>query len=152
MDFARLMRRRIDSPEAHDRRPWRRWIFFTAMLLLLSAPFLLDLNVPGLACYRGLYRPPTALTGSRLPDVAAVISVNRHGITRVSSGEEMSLPVADAKELAEAVDAIVLAFPGRPFVLKVDREIRYQQVQQVLSILDQAGVRSLYFHTELPDS
>ena len=152
MNLMKLTRRRRRSLEGQDRRPWRRWILLTALLLVLSAPFLLDLNIPGLSCYRGRYRPPTAVTGPRLPDAAAVISINRHGIIRISSGEEMSLPVADQKELADAVSAIASAFPDRPFVLKIDREIRYEKVQLVLSTIDQAGVKKVYFHTELPDS
>lgn len=127
-----------------------RWVLLTSLLLLLSAPFLLDLNLPGIRCYRGKYRAPRALTGTRLPNTAAIVSIGRQGIIRVSPGDEMSLPLASDDELLRFTDYIVSSYPDRPFVLKIDKDISYARVDMVLSTLKQARVKDVYFHTELP--
>jgi hypothetical protein len=149
------LRKRLSTEETPQRSgktrsPWGRWVLFTALILLLAAPFLLDLNIPGLRCYRGKYRPAEAATGKRLPDTAAVISVSREGVVRVSSGEEMALPITTPEELHQFVENIASTFPERAFVLKIDKEIPYASVDQVLAALKAAGVHDVYFHTVLP--
>lgn len=69
---------------------------------------------------------------------------------RVSTGEEMSVTVADQKELNAAVARIASTHPGRPFVLKIDKETSWHKVDLVLSALRNAGIQTGYFHTELP--
>jgi hypothetical protein len=151
------LRKRLSTQEDSERSgkpgsPWKLWILLTALILLLAAPFLLDLNLPGLRCYRGNYRPAQAVTGERLPDIAAVISISRQGVVRVSPGQEMSLPVTSSEELRRFVDDVISTYPGRAFVLKIDKEIPYEKVDEVLAALKAAGVHDVYFHTVLPDS
>ncbi len=151
------LRKRLSTEEDPKRgrkpgSPWGRWVLLTTLILLLAMPFLLDLNIPELRCYRGNYRPAQAVTGTRLPDTAAVISVSRGGAVRVSTGEEMSLPVTSREELHGFVDYVVSTYPERAFVLKLDKEIPYEMVDHVLTALKAAGVHDVYFHTVLPDT
>lgn len=132
--------------------PWGKWMLLSAVLVLLSAPFLLDLNIPGESYYGGTYRAPTAVTGPRLPDKAAYVGIRRSGQLWISDGDHMSLPVADENELRTAVEYVTASFPGRPFILKIDKDTRYEKVDRLVSLLRSAGVRMIYFHTELPAS
>ena len=150
------LRKRLSTAEEpghgeKTRSPWGRWILFTGLILLLAAPFILDFNIPGLSCNRGNYRAASAVTGTRLPDIAAYIFVGRNGTVRVSSGEEMSLPVTSTEELQLFINQVVSEFPKRAFVLRIDKEIPYEKVNEVLTVLEAAGVHDVFFHTVLPD-
>lgn len=150
------LRRRLSPEEGLERSrkprsPWQRWVLLTALILFLSAPFLLDLNVPETRFYMGRYRPAESVTGKRLPDTAAFISINRFGAVRVSTGEEMSLPITSPEELHEFVEYVASTYPERAFVLRIDKEIPYESVDQVLTALRAAGVHEVYFHSVLPN-
>jgi biopolymer transport protein ExbD len=130
--------------------PWSRWVLLSALLLLLSAPFLLDLKIPYLRCYRGKLVLPAAVTSVRLPDLAAKISIGKSGVVRVSDGEEMSLPISDLTELGRFVSNLLADHPDRPFVLVIDRDTPYAKVAMVLSVMRESGAGQVYFHTVLP--
>ncbi len=143
----RALRAKSRKDHGH-RQPWNRWAMFAALLMLLCAPFLLDLNLPGHG--RRSYRPPTAVTGVRLPEISAYISIDKQmGFFRISSGEETSM-MCDEKELRQAVSAIAASFPDRAFTLCTDRDTQYRTIDRVLTILADAGVQKVFFYSELP--
>lgn len=129
--------------------PRNRWALLSALVVLVSIPFLVDL--PSLVWHEGRRRSvlPTAATSVRLPDTAAVISIGKRGVLRFSSGEEMSLPV-DENELELAVSYISSAYPERPFVLYIDRGTPYAKVAMVLAAMRKSGPHQVYFRTNRP--
>jgi biopolymer transport protein ExbD len=130
--------------------PWSRWVLLSALLLLLSAPFLLDLDSLHHHNQNRRLELPAAVSSVRLPDLAAIISIGKGGVVRVSNGEEMSLPVADETELGRFVSYLLADYPDRPFVLVIDRDTPYATVAMVLSVMRESGAGQVYFHTVLP--
>jgi biopolymer transport protein ExbD len=151
------LKKRLSLEQGLDRNesrghPWWRWVLLTTLVLLLSAPFFLDFTiVENSPVGHRYYRPAEAWTGERLPDTAAFIYVNSRGYIRVSSGEEMSLPISTSEELDEFVESVVSTFPERPFILKIDNEIPYERVDEILTALKTAGVHEVFFLTVLPE-
>lgn len=127
------------------------WIVLTAILLLLSAPFLSGFYRPSRgASSPERYRAPSALTGKCLPFAAAIVSIERSGVIRFSYKERISVPLSGREELFDAVAAVTASDPECPFVLKVDKETQYETVDFTLSVLRSSDVRTVYFHAELP--
>ena len=82
-----------------------------------------------------------------IPREAAYISVTQNGQIRVTSGEEMSVPVAPDDVVAFASN-VVQMFPGRPVVLKADDEVPYQHIDKILDSLKQSKVELIYLLSE----
>ena len=88
-------------------------------------------------------------SGIRLevPEDAAYISITEDGTVRVSTGEEISqiVPMADVVSFASST---VSRYPGRPFVLKADKDTPYRLVDQVVDALKQAQAETIYLLSE----
>ena len=82
-----------------------------------------------------------------VPKEAAYISVTEAGQIRVTSGEEMSVPVAPDDVVTFAAN-VVQRFPGRPFVLKADAGVPYRSVDKIIDSLKQAKVELIYLLSE----
>ena len=82
-----------------------------------------------------------------VPKKAAVISVTDIGQIRVSSGEEMSVPVAPDDVVTFAAN-LVTQFPGRPVVLKADDSVPYRNIDKVIDSLKQAKVEKIFLLSE----
>lgn len=78
-----------------------------------------------------------------IPRETATVSVTKFGELRATDGEAMSssLEINDCVGFAANV---VSMYPGRPVVLKADREVSYEQVDKVLDCLKQARVELVY--------
>ena len=139
-----------DQPLGPKGMPWNMWLLFGGSIIFLSMPFLVGLKLPGTTNYGDRYRAATAVSGKRIPDPAAIISISRQDTVRISNGNEVAAPVSTAAELHEAIDEIVQSFPDRPFVLKIDRDTPYDRVDMVMEGLKAAGAKNIYFHTEPP--
>ena len=82
-----------------------------------------------------------------VPKEAAYISVTDIGQIRVTSGEEMSVPVAPDDVVTFAAN-LVTQFPGRPVVLKADDKVPYRNIDKVIDSLKQAKVEKIYLLSE----
>ncbi len=82
-----------------------------------------------------------------VPKEAAYISVTEGGQIRVTTGEEMSVPV-DAEDVVTFAANLVTAFPGRPVVLKADDQVAYRNIDKVIDSLKQAKVELIYLLSE----
>ncbi len=82
-----------------------------------------------------------------VPKEAAYISVTNNGQIRVTSGEEMSVPVAPDDVVTFAANLVTM-FPGRPVVLKADDQVPYRNVDKVIDSLKQAKVELIYLLSE----
>ena len=83
-----------------------------------------------------------------IPKKAAYISVTEAGQIRVSSGEEISVPVPGPEEVLSFAAQVVAADPSKPFVLKADRNVPYRYVDRVIDALKQAKAEVIYLLSE----
>ena len=82
-----------------------------------------------------------------VPKEAAYISVTDQGLIRVTTGEEMSVPVGPDDVVTFAAN-VVQQFPDRPFVLKADASVPYRNVDKIIDSLKQAKVELIYLLSE----
>jgi len=79
-----------------------------------------------------------------IPKQAAYVSVTENGQIRVSSGEEISVPVPGPDEVLSFAAGVVQSDPTKPFVLKADTNVPYQYVDGVIDSLKQAKAQVIY--------
>jgi biopolymer transport protein ExbD len=80
-----------------------------------------------------------------VPKKSAYISVTHPGEQiRVSNGEELSVLVHGVEDVLSFAHAVVSQFPGRPFVLKADNDVRYDTIDQIIDALKQARAEVIY--------
>ena len=79
-----------------------------------------------------------------IPKQAAYVSVTENGQIRVSSGEEISVPVPGPDEVLSFAAGVVQIDPSKPFVLKADKDVPYQYVDGVIDSLKQAKAQVIY--------
>lgn len=82
-----------------------------------------------------------------IPKKAAYISITENGIIRATSGEEMSSAI-ESEDIVTFASNVVSLFPGRPIVLKADKEVNYERVDKILDSLKQAKVELIYLLSE----
>jgi len=137
-----------------DRRPRHHGSLsiLHATLLLLTLPFLSDVASIdwGPACYRLSY--PRAVSGMVLPENPNIVSISATtGVVRISDGVEMALPLVEAGELIPYLKSRPEGTRSKPVVIHADRSTRYDRIDEVLAALKLAGVREVYFFTDLPE-
>ena len=97
---------------------------------------------------------PDTWIRSKVPEKAAVISIAPpDDITapltvRVSTGEEMSLPVSTTEEVVTFASTEVARDPHKEFIIKADEQVPYQHVDAVLDALKQSKVKNIYLLSE----
>jgi biopolymer transport protein ExbD len=87
--------------------------------------------------------PKTAIR-LEVPKNAAYISVTENGSIRVSSGEEISVPVPGPEDVLSFAAGVVAQDPTKEFVLKADRDVPYQYVDRVIDALKQSKAQVIY--------
>ena len=83
-----------------------------------------------------------------IPKKAAYISVTEQGLVKVSSGEELSAPVPGVEDVLSFAAGVVASEPSKPFVLKADRNVPYEKIDQIIDALKQAKVQVIYLLSE----
>jgi len=94
---------------------------------------------------------PETWIRKKVPEKAAVISIapREQGSTiRVSTGEEMALPVASIEEVISFASTEVAKDPNREFILKADKDVEYARVDEVLDALKQSRVKFIFLLSE----
>ena len=79
-----------------------------------------------------------------VPKKAAYISITTNGQIRVSSGEEISVPVPGPEDVLSFAAGVVASDPSKEFVLKADRDVPYRTVDRVIDALKQAKAQVIY--------
>ena len=69
-------------------------------------------------------------------------------LIRVSTGEEMSLPIGTDEELVTFASTEVARDPEKFFVIKADQEVPYERFDAVLDALKQSKVKNIYLLSE----
>jgi biopolymer transport protein ExbD len=86
----------------------------------------------------------------KVPEKAAVISIAPPDdltaplTVRVSTGEEMSLPVSTNEEVITFASTEVARDPNKEFIVKADEQVPYEHVDAVLDALKQSKVKFIY--------
>ena len=94
-----------------------------------------------------VYLPKTQIR-LEIPKKAAYISITEAGQIRVSSGEEISVPVPGAEDVLSFAAGVVATDPTKPFVLKADKNVPYSYVDRVIDALKQAKAEVIYLLSE----
>ena len=79
---------------------------------------------------------------------AAIVAISAQGEVSFTDGEQPAFTLANTAELGEYVKALVAAIPGKEFLIKADRSVRYQLVDGVLEQLRTNGARRIGLLTE----
>jgi biopolymer transport protein ExbD len=96
---------------------------------------------------------PDTWVRMKVPEKAAVISIsppdaNPPLTVRVSTGEEMSLPVSTDEEIVTFASTEVAQNPDKEFIIKADAAVPYERVDAVLDALKQSKVKFIYLLSE----
>ena len=92
---------------------------------------------------------PDSMVRIKIPeeDKPAVISIAPRSegfLIRVSTGEEMSLPVSTDEEVVTFASTEVARDPNKAFIIKADEEVPYERFDAVLDALKQSKVKYIY--------
>lgn len=92
---------------------------------------------------------PDSIVRVKIPeeDKPAVISISPRSegyLIRVSTGEEMSLPVSTDEEVVTFASTEVARDPNKAFIVKADEEVPYERFDAVLDALKQSKVKYIY--------
>ena len=90
---------------------------------------------------------PETWVRSQIPKKAAVISISspeQGEVIRVSTGEEMSLPVSTNEEVVTFASTVVAQDPNKEFIIKADEDVHYERVDAVLDALKQSKVKIIF--------
>lgn len=79
-----------------------------------------------------------------VPKEAAYVAITVDGVIRVTTGDEMSVPVPSIDDVVTFASSVVQAYPGRPVILKADADVPYEKVDKVIDSLKQAEVELVY--------
>ena len=86
----------------------------------------------------------------KVPEKAAVISIAPPDdltaplTVRVSTGEEMALPVSTNEEVVTFASTEVARDPNKEFIIKADEQVPYEHIDAVLDALKQSKVKFIY--------
>lgn len=91
---------------------------------------------------------PQTMIRNEVPRESAFIAVDRDGIIRVSGGKETSVPVPSVEEVGSFASDVVARNAEQAFVVKADRETRYQVIDKIIDALKQAKVKTIFLLSE----
>jgi biopolymer transport protein ExbD len=87
---------------------------------------------------------PETIVRMEVPKKAAYIAVTENGQIRVSSGDELSVPVASTDDVLSFAAGVVATNPGKEFVIKADEDVPYRTVDGIIDSLKRARVEVIY--------
>ena len=86
---------------------------------------------------------PESLIQMKVTDQAAIIAITRDEQIRFTSGEEDSVLLSGPEELGLIVKEIIELVPSKEFVVKADRNVRYEAIDRVLETLRSNGANRI---------
>ncbi len=90
---------------------------------------------------------PDSTEREEVPKRAAIISIDKNKIIRVSEGEEMTRQINQEEVLYFALN-VIKKYPSKPIVIKADKELPFKIIDKVIDQLKQAKVGIIYLLTE----
>jgi biopolymer transport protein ExbD len=94
---------------------------------------------------------PRTVVRTEVPKGAAIISIapsEDREVIRVSTGQEMAMPLGSDDELASFVANLIGLKKDQPFVVKADRRVRYQRIDTVLDTLKRSEATVVFLLSE----
>lgn len=91
---------------------------------------------------------PRTAVRTDVPRDAAYVSVDVDGVIRVSSGKETSVPISSVEEVQTFAQNVVSQDPQKAFVVKADKNTRYQVIDRIIDGLKQARVSTIFLLSE----
>jgi len=82
------------------------------------------------------------------PAVISIAPRSEGYLIRVSTGEEMSLPVSTDEEIVTFASTEVARSPSKAFIIKADAEVPYERFDAVLDALKQSKAKYIYLLSE----
>jgi biopolymer transport protein ExbD len=82
------------------------------------------------------------------PAVISIAPRSEGYLIRVSTGEEMSLPVSTDEEVVTFASTEVARNPQKAFIVKADAEVPYERFDAVLDALKQSKAKYIYLLSE----
>lgn len=86
---------------------------------------------------------PQSLIRVEVSNEAAIIAITDDGKLHFTSGVEPSVELSGIEELGLLTREIMSLMPEKEFVLKADRNVRYERVDQVLEALRTNGAKRI---------
>ena len=92
---------------------------------------------------------PASAIQTKVTEGAAIIAIKDTGELWFTDGEEQSQPISSAEEIGRRARAIVEQAPTKEFLVKADRSVPFQAVDEVLEALRSNEVRNIGLLTSL---
>lgn len=86
---------------------------------------------------------PESVVQSEVSKDAATIAITADGKVKFTSGEEEAFELAGPEELGSLTKEIVGLIPDKEFIIKADRNARYQSIDEVLEALRTNGAKRI---------
>ncbi len=88
-------------------------------------------------------RLPDSVIRTDVSERAAIVAITEDGLISFTSGEEPGRLLSGTEELALLTREIIELIPDKEFVLKADREARYEYIDGVLDALRTNGAKRI---------
>ena len=88
-------------------------------------------------------RLPNSVTQAEVTKEAAIVAITKEGQVMFTTGEEESVPLSGTEELGNLVKEIIALVPSKEFVIKADRDARYEAIDGVLDALRRNGAQRI---------
>ena len=92
---------------------------------------------------------PASAIQTKVTEGAAIIAIKDTGELWFTDGEEQSQPISSAEEIGRRAASIVQLAPTKEFLVKADRSVPFQAVDEVLEALRNNEVRNIGLLTSL---
>lgn len=86
---------------------------------------------------------PESMIQMKVTDEASIVAITREEQIHFTSGEEDSIPLSGPEELGLIVKEIIELVPSKEFVVKADRNVRYEAIDGVLETLRSNGAKRI---------
>ena len=86
---------------------------------------------------------PESMIQMKVTDEASIVAITREEQIHFTSGEEDSVPLSGPEELGLIVKEIIELVPSKEFVVKADRNVRYEAIDGVLETLRSNGAKRI---------
>ena len=92
---------------------------------------------------------PASMIQTKVTDGAAIVAIQDTGELWFTDGEQESEPMNSAEDVGQRAAAIVQLAPAKEFLIKADRNVAFQAVDEVMEALRNNEVRNIGLLTRL---
>ncbi len=92
---------------------------------------------------------PASAIQTKVTEGAAIVAIKDSGELWFTDGEQQSQPISSAEEIGRRAAAIVEQAPTKEFLVKADRSVPFEAVDEVLEALRSNQVRNIGLLTAL---